>query len=536
MARKQLLILFFLMLGLKVSAQQNYLPFNQFQYHNFEDSLYAIGSDFHTSVKPYREAQVREYTNPDSLDRFGYANGKFANTWFGSRILKQHAVWLDSGKFQLFLDPAFNLEAGQDRATDSSAYINTRGVQVGGNIGKKFSFYSAFYENQAKYAPYIGNYVVTHDVVPGQGRVKEFKGSANEFDFSNAEGYISYAPSTHFAFQFGHGKNFIGDGYRSLLLSDYGFNYPFFKVTANFWKIQYTSIWSSFLDVRNRPVVYERGFPKKYGHFNYLSYNVHKRVNIGLFEGVIWRDRYPSGNSALNLGYANPIIFGHSIFSGLDRMNNAVIGANAKIKVLKTTSVYGQFVVDDINLKAGGKGFIENRTGYQVGFKSYNLFTLPNLFVQGEYNTVRPYTYSHADPIQNYGHFNEPLAHPYGANFKEMVGILAYRFKDISLQIKTVYATIGRDTAGMNFGQNVFLTDTEVANGLASFDNTTGQGQEVKLMVNDVRLGYLINPASNLNIFLGYTGRSEKVADVENKTSYVYLGFRTDLRNFYYDF
>lgn len=511
-----------------------YLPFVHTQYYTFEDSLYRLGTDFHTSIKPYREAQVREYTNPDSLDRFGYNNGRFANTWFGRRIFKQHAVWLDSGKFQLFLDPAFNLETGQDRATDSSAYINTRGVQIGGNIGKKVSFYSAFYENQSKYAPYVNDYVNENDVVPGQGRVKEFKGNA--FDFSNAEGYISYAPSSHFAFQFGHGKNFIGDGYRSLLLSDYGFNYPFFKVTANFWKIQYTSIWSSFLDIRNRPVVYEAGFPKKWAHFSYLSYNIHKRVSLGLFEGIIWRDRYPSGSSALNLGFANPVIFTHSIFSGLDRSNNAVIGANLKVNVLKTTCIYGQLVVDDFKFGKRGNGYYKNRTGYQVGFKSYNLFKIDNLFVQGEYNTVRPYTYSHTNSVQAYGHFNEPLAHPFGANFREMVGILAYRFRDISVQIKTVSATIGMDMTGFNFGHDIFHENTDLEGTVGSSGNYTGQGAEMKVVVNDVRLGYLINPVSNLNLFLGYTGRKATLSGVESNTSYVYLGFRTDLRNFYYDF
>lgn len=513
-------------------AQQTYLPFVHSQYRNFEDSLYYLGSDFHTSIKPYREAQVRERVEPDSLDRFGYNDGKFANSWFGKRIFKQHAVWLDSGKFQLFLDPAFNLEAGKDLANDSNAYVNTRGVQVGGNIGKKVSFYSAFYENQSKYAPYVNDYVNTHDVVPGQGRVKEFKGNA--FDFSNAEGYISYAPSSHFAFQFGHGKNFIGDGYRSVLLSDYGFNYPFLKVTANFWKMQYMSIWSSFLDVRNRPAVYEAGFPKKWGHFSYLSYNIHKRVSLGLFEGIIWQDRYPSGNSALNLGFANPFIFTHSIFSGLDRANNAVIGANLKINVFKTTCLYGQFVVDDIDFQKLGDGYSENRTGYQIGFKSYNLFKIRNLFVQGEYNTVRPYTFAHNNPVQAYGHFNEPLAHPFGANFREMVGVLAYRFRDISLQLKTVYATIGTNTDGLNYGQNIFLSDWE--GGVLLTGNSVGQGAEMKVIVNDVRLGYLINPVTNLNIFLGYTGRTATRLGVESNTTYVYLGFRTDLRNFYYDF
>ena len=44
-------------------------------------------------------------------------------------------------------------------------------------------------------------------------------------------------------FQFGNGKNFIGDGYRSFVLSDVSSPTTYLKMKVDFWKLQYTNIW-----------------------------------------------------------------------------------------------------------------------------------------------------------------------------------------------------------------------------------------------------------------------------------------------------
>ena len=51
-----------------------------------------------------------------------------------------------------------------------------------------------------------------------------------------SSGFVSVEASDNFIVQFDHGKHFIGDGYRSLLLSDNSFNYPFTS-PIKFWKI-----------------------------------------------------------------------------------------------------------------------------------------------------------------------------------------------------------------------------------------------------------------------------------------------------------
>ena len=81
--------------------------------------------------------------------------------------------------------------------------------------------------------------------------------------------YVSYRSDKFFSVQFGHGKHFIGDGYRSLFLSDNSFNYPYLMIQTDLGKIQYTNLYAEFKDINyfrthgsdNKDQI---GYPKKY--------------------------------------------------------------------------------------------------------------------------------------------------------------------------------------------------------------------------------------------------------------------------------
>ena len=57
-----------------------------------------------------------------------------------------------------------------------------------------------------------------------------------------AEANLTFTPNKFIDLQLGYGRNFIGDGYRSILMSDGASPYPFFKLKTTFWKIKYTNI------------------------------------------------------------------------------------------------------------------------------------------------------------------------------------------------------------------------------------------------------------------------------------------------------
>ncbi len=208
-----------------------------------------------------------------------------------------------------------------------------------------------------------------------------------------------------------------------------------------------------------------------------------------------------------------------------------------KFKINNTNSLYGQVILDEFKLSEikSNKGWYGNKQGFQLGLKSFNLFTVKNLSFQTEYNLVKPYTYSEAIPIINYAHYNQPLAHPLGSNFKESVSFLRYRYKSIYGVIKFMYTIHGSDTAGENFGNNVYKPYLS-ALPKHEYGNYIGSGLEKTLIYKDFRIGYIVNPKTNLNIEVGISSREEKDKFKSVNTTFIYLGIRTSLTNFYYDF
>ena len=88
----------------------------------------------------------------------------------------------------------------------------------------------------------------------------------------------------------------------------------------------------------------------------------------------------------------------------------------------------------------------------QLGGKYVDAFNIKNLDLQFETNRARPYTYSHYDSIANYTHYNQPLAHPLGANFQEFIGIVKYQpAPKWYINARAIYYYQGLDSAGRKF-------------------------------------------------------------------------------------
>lgn len=535
---KTLVLIFLVSLSLTAHAQLN-IPLNREYFYRTEaNALKNDSIPTHVSFKPVITSQSTLFSIHDSL----YHPGEPKRGKAMRKLFDESLIIVDKPGFRLTIDPLFNLEAGKSNITAEDSlllYRNTRGLRVEGKVGDKFAFGSTFYENQAVYTEYISNFIDSLGVAPGQGRVKKFK--TNGYDFAMSSGYISYDPSKHINLQFGHGKHFVGDGYRSLLLSDNAFNYPYVRITSTFGKskFQYVNLYTVFMNLNNGGVITpphtERLFQKKAGAFQMLSYSPHPRIHLGIFQGMIWEASDNKNRHHLNAWYFNPVIGLSAIPYGLDRKNNILLGATIKAKITKFIYAYSQFALDDI-AEQRLKGSLSNKTAWQAGLKAYHLFTLKDLYFQAEYNTARPYTYAHRKPEQSYTHYNQPLAHPLGANFNETVGILGYRFMRVVAEVKINYAVIGKDTAGFHFGSDPLAPDNLAYYGLSSTINEQLQGSRTTIINKDIRIGVIINPATNMNLSIGATMRELKNSAVISNTNYYYVALRTSLSNIYYDF
>ncbi len=523
-----------------LSAQQNNLFLNRNIYNWYEPALNKQAAHFHTAIRPYRISEIDSVIRYDEIFHLRKVSndhffGKLWN-WIGYDTI----VGVSVPDFHMRIDPLINFAGGYDLENNGKGlWVNTRGVVISADIGgqRKVSFTTSVRENQAKYPDYLAHYINDVQVVPGQGKVRKFK--QNAFDYLNATGYVSYTPSKYFNFQLGHDKNFIGDGYRSMLLSDNSLYYPFFKITSSFWKIKYMNLYTQFDDAMNigpdgANIV--TGVTRKWGSFHYLSVDVFDWAQVGLFEGIIWPNNDTTLTRGFDVNYLNPVIFFRPIEFGLGSPDNAVLGANVKFIPFDEMIVYGQFMMDDLDVAANrkGEGYYRNKFGIQAGMKFYGI---KNLVLQAEMNQANPYTYAHKEPVQNYAHYNQPLAHPLGANFREFIAIVNYRFWErFYVEAKLQSAIVGYDqTAGENYGADIFKSDLDIPGWPEVYGNYIGQGLKTTIKSTDLRGGYLINPSINLNIEGQIFIRNFENTNQNIPTTMFMLALKTDLFNAYYD-
>lgn len=531
-----ILICSFLFFSTCLYAQEAWIPLNRDVHQRYEMQINSRQSDFHTVVKPYLSVDLNRVCNYDSLSAAHLKDSKFNKSRVGRKLRKEHLLRAKGVDFAIYADPIFEFSAGSDIENKRSVFTNSRGAWISGYIGERFSFSTSFLESQAKFPLYVDSMIRRTRVVPGGARPKKLY---ENFDYNIASGTISYSLKKYVNLQFGNDKNFIGDGYRSMLLSDNSFNYPFLKITTSIWKIKYVNLYTVFQDLDTLRASRDESFEKKYGSFHLLDIDIGKRLNIGLFEGIIWGgDSTRSGGYDIN--YLNPLIFFRPVEFSLGSSDNALIGFTAKFKINSHNLLYGQLLLDEFKLNEvkSGKGWWGNKQAFQLGFKCFNLFTIKRLQITGEFNYARPFTYQHRGTLTSYAHYNQPLAHPLGANFYEALGILDYNYANFFLMAKAIYAEVGydpRDSAGqyINFGNNVQLDYQTHA---MDYGNRVGQGITTKQVYVELQLGYLVNPATNLRIEAGLTSRMTSNAYNKNSTMLVYFGIRTGLNNRYYDF
>ncbi|QCR20991.1 hypothetical protein [Pontibacter sp. SGAir0037] len=530
MPKPILLFLSFLVAAGTAAAQQRNLPLQQEHNRVVEGELMRQNKPLHSSIRPFLQQEIEdEGVAVDSLMDARYGNTNEPNrSWLYRKLFQEHLLPYRRGNAFITADPLLDIRPGYASGT-GLVYTNTIGVQLQGDLTPKLSFYAALYENWSRFPGYLDAYTQERGMAPGQGRASRTNDS-RDWLYTLPMGYISYTPSEYFNIQAGHDKLFFGDGYRSLFLSDYAYSYPFFKINTTFWKIKYTNLWTQFVDASDG--LSDKPYPKKYASYQYLSFLPSPTWNISLFQAMLWSSRH-SGVKGIELAYLNPIIYMNSANFNMGSPGNSMMGLNLRHTFLNRYNAYGQFVIDDLFIEEH-RGHINQKYAFQLGLKGFHAFGVQNLYLQAEYNEARPYIHGHRTRILSNTHFNEPLAHPFGANFRELVLTGSYRYKRWEANALFNRSRYGTDSTGANFGKNIFLSEPEGPEW--SRDHRTGQGVRTDFIYFRPTLSYLLNPRTHLKLQAGYTFRRESSAQVNNTAHIIYFGIKTDLINRYYDF
>ncbi len=533
---KDIKLLFFLCwMTIGATAQNIVLPIQHEHKNLYENKIHQMDSNFHTAVQPYVNKSIFNISEK-SLDDLRIDN-KYTNGSFLNYILNEELFQVEEkGDFNITGKPIAGLYAGW--ASDTSYAMVLRGGRLEGSIGKKVYYSTDIYWGNAITPNYIVNRNESTSTFIGNGARRTFIGSTGQQESSlNATGHITYQANKYFNFQLGHGKVFIGDGYRSLLLSDNSTFYPYARLTTKFWNIEYTNLYTSMIDVQSG-ITNQGTLPRKYITSHYLSWNITPRLNIGAFETVIYQDS--ANTRGFDLYYLNPVIFYRPIeFEIGSDAGNALIGFTAKFKATNDLHFYGQFIFDEWSgsRNDAGDGCWCNKYGWQLGFKSFNTF-IPNLTVQSEVNSVTFYTYSHRIPLQNYANSNLALAHPLGANFIESMTLLRYQNKRWTGKAQFMYALQGLDSLGTHWGADINRPSRDHEQ---DYGNKLLQGVKTNINYADVSVGYLVNPRMNLQFEAGYRYRGftpeVEIGNLQQSVdAYFYLAFKTNFTNWYYDY
>lgn len=505
------------------------------------DSLITIGDSSVSSlteIDKYNLQRLLMNNSEWSKPRDSYLSRKSVLTHFYKT--KGNLFEINNKDFFLVINPVIQYQQMFEQGNTQRLFFNSRGVSLRGMISKKIGFDIYVTDNQERDPLYVQRRIadrsnpitatnVSNYAVPGARFYKDFK-AAGGVDYFDNRASISFNASKYIDIQLGYDRNFIGDGFRSLFLSNFAGNTLFLKLNTRIWKFNYQNLFMELIPFSVGRSGGDRVLPRKYFRSNHLSINVTKWFNIGVFDAVTFgrKDHF-------DFQYLIPVMFLRPAESDIGSGDNAVVGLNLKANIKKTIQVYSQLVVDEFKFNELTKntGSFRNKFGYQLGIKYPDAVGIKNLDLQLETNRVRPFTYSHFDSVAEYSHYNQPLAHPLGSNFQEYIALLKYQpVKKLYLLAKLIYYRQGLDSSGNNYGSNIFRNYNDRSR---SFGYFIGSGNKVTSLNTSFLASYEV--FENLFIDANLQRRTYNMTVGTNTSANIFsIGFRWNMARREFDF
>lgn len=406
-------------------------------------------------------------------------------------------IHINKPGFFLAANPVLGVQGVYEKDKARNALFNTtQGAELRGRVMDRVGLYFFLANNYEEPLSYVRDLIDSREAIPGAG---DYTRTTNGYRYLQVRGYADVGLiRDHINLTLGYDRHFIGDGYRSLFLSDFADGAAFARINTRIWKLNYQNLYLMLRPQQFGGTAEAPGY--KYATAHYLSLNLTRWLNIGFFESVTF-----SRGDHFEFGYLNPVIFYRAIERGMGSPDKVSIGFNAKALVLRHFSLYTQLLINEFTAKElfAGNGYWANKWGIQLGARYFNAFGISDLDLQGELNVVRPYTYQHYASVSgytyaNYTHGNQPLAHPLGAGFAEVTGNVRYQpLPGLSINGRAMYYRQGIDTAGSNNGSNILL---DYNNRSADYGVKLIHGPEARCMLFNLNASYELRPRLYIDI------------------------------------
>jgi hypothetical protein len=468
MFRKIFVLLFSIFLFAGLQAQTISIHHSQLQFL-FEDSILQ-NTAYHSVIKPVE-------VNWQNFEKDLNVTKSFQST--NNKIF-----------------PVFDAIAGYDHENKSGFHSLDAGFYAVGRFSKNTGYeISAVLKEQLFSSE--RSCPDSLDLIYGYNRPFWQQGKQTVYGW--ARGFAWWKPNRWLTLKFGNDKHFIGDGYRSFVLSENAAAYPFIETDLHIWRIQYMH---QTMILRDLVPGMGSHRANKYVAQHTLSYNITKWLNININEMVIWRGTDSAKHyRGLDIAYLNPFLFYRPTEFNMGSPDNVLLGIGGKLFMSKKSYLYGQLILDEFRLKEikANTGWWGNKYGLQSGFKTFGLLKNYPSMLQIEFDQCRPFTYSHTYSLENYGYLYMPLAHPQGSNFRE--GNFIFRVslsKNWFVHFIGNYLIYGTDPDSSNYGSDIYKQAFKFTN---TYGNYIGQGIKTTQISASVIVSKMIIPQWRFQAF-----------------------------------
>jgi hypothetical protein len=438
-------------------------------------------------------------------------------------LFKKHLVEAKGKNYFIGISPLVDLSMGKDNidTNERKLFQNTRVFIAEVDLGDKFSFSTSFFENQGRYANYqteyyksIGelypgasNYNTQNAMIPGASRTKPF--SEDGFDYAFARGNMIYQLAKTTWISAGNTPHFIGNGYRSIVLSDNSISTPFFRIDQGVGKFDFLMIRSRLINLMRRPVstTVEATYETKAYSLNMVSYRPFKNLKLSVFESTVWSKGDSINVHAVHPAYYSPVPLSGSVLAP-DSMRNSMVGFDLCFKPTNHVLLYGQYALTTWETK---------KYAIQMGARLYSLFNQKDLMFQIEWNQASNGMYEHTDARLNFSNGNTPMALIKGNGFNELIVRANYEWKRIYADYKLNFYRLYEHNS-------IALLPVEKQSVQVSGN----------VIFNQLEIGCRFNRKINLDLFASVTIRS--VSYEEPNSMIIQVGLKTAILNSYIDF
>lgn len=543
----------------EASTQESLMPFRwdtlavQTMENLWESALWPSlldrNSSLHSSVKPWNALHLpQELRGFRTMDP-GRSLGRWA--WPGS---SNRSLWsfVSEGKdVGLRLDPLLSLGLGIETASLVTTLQNTRGIRLLGFMGNRLRFQSSIGLHNPIYPLYLHEIILQDTIAPGLGLARRIgqEPGGRVWDFYASQAMLSWQINPRFQVQWGHGKNFIGYGYRSMLLSDFAPAYTHLRLQAHWGPVQYQYYIAQMLDYSS-PRILPLGqriwgserYRQKYCSMSYLDWNLTSGLQVGLFQAIVWPAQDALGHRGPGWNYLNPLLFMIPMQFANGSDGNAVVGINTGYRWGRQQA-YAQWVLDELRMKdlLSGNPSWANKFAFQAGIRGWTSVSGQGFRWQAEINGARPFTYAHWSGATNYAHQNSALAHPMGANFVEGLGSITWFRGSWAVSLRHLIAQQGRsDSTARNTGNNIH--DCYWSNANTDEPYPWLNGIPVRLTQGELTVSKLLDPLTGLRLELTTWWRNRHSTNPWAQGQYgqgslgLNVTLLTRLDNFYHDF